>query len=192
MSSNQPFLQNLYDAFNLREVEAINQRIRGYAVALIRQKRRPSRRVFLTRRKSRAFPHIDGQSPKKPVVDGKGSSMKTDRVYALVFAGVYPHYVKKVESKGRTKEELHEVLRWLTSYTEAGLQKVLDDKVDLRTFFDLSPAMNPNVSLIKGTVCGIRVKDIEDPLMQNIRYLDKLIDELAKGKKMEKILRSAE
>jgi len=118
--------------------------------------------------------------------------MKNDRVYALVFAGVYPHYVKKVETKGRTKEELHEVLRWLTGYDEKGLQKVLDDKIDLRTFFDQAPMMNPNVSLIKGVVCGIRVEDIEDPLMQKIRWMDKLIDELAKGKKMEKILRSGE
>jgi len=118
--------------------------------------------------------------------------MKTDRVYALIFASVYPHYVKKVETKGRTVEELHEVIRWLTGYSEAGLQKVLDDKVDLRTFFDEAPKMNPNVSLIKGVVCGIRVEDIEDPLMQKIRWMDKLIDELAKGKKMEKILRTSE
>ena len=118
--------------------------------------------------------------------------MKTERVYALIFASVYPHYVKKVETKGRTVDELHEVIRWLTGYTQEGLEKVIETKVDLQTFFDEAPKMNPNAALIKGTVCGIRVEDIEDPLMQKIRYMDKLIDELAKGKKMEKILRSAE
>ena len=118
--------------------------------------------------------------------------MKPDRVYALIFAGVYPHYVKKAETKGRTKEELDQILRWLTGYTQKGLEKVIKDKVDLRTFFDKAPKFNPNASLIKGVVCGIRVEDIEDPLMQKIRYMDKLIDELAKGKKMEKILRKPE
>lgn len=115
--------------------------------------------------------------------------MTNDRVFALIFAGVYPHYVKKAETKGRTKEELDEVIRWLTGYSKAGLEKVLRDRVDLRTFFDKAPKLNPNASLIKGVVCGVRVEDIEDPLMQKIRYMDKLIDELAKGKKMEKILR---
>ena len=118
--------------------------------------------------------------------------MKTERVYALIFASVYPHYVKKAETKGRTVDELHEVIRWLTGYTQEGLEKVISTGVDLRTFFDQAPKMNPNVSLIKGTVCGIRVEDIQDPLMQKIRYMDKLIDELAKGKKMEKILRETE
>ena len=116
--------------------------------------------------------------------------MKPDRVFALTFASVYPHYVKKAETKGRTKEELDKVIRWLTGYTKTGLEKVIRDKVDLRTFFDEAPKFNPNASLIKGVVCGIRVEDIEDPLMQKIRYMDKLIDELAKGKTMEKILRS--
>jgi len=115
--------------------------------------------------------------------------MKPDRVYSLVFAGVYPHYVKKAETKGRTKEELDEVIRWLTGYTQKGLEKVIKDKVDLRTFFGKAPKFNPNASLITGTVCGIRVENIEDPLMQKIRYMDKLIDELAKGKAMDKILR---
>lgn len=118
--------------------------------------------------------------------------MKPDKVFALSFAGVYPHYLKKAETKGRTKGELDEIIRWLTGYSKAGLEKVIRDKVDLRTFFDKAPKMNPNASLIKGVVCGIRVEDIEDPLMQKIRYMDKLIDELAKGKKMEKILRSPE
>ena len=110
----------------------------------------------------------------------------------MSFAGVYPHYVKKAETKGRTKEELDEVIRWLTGYNKAGLEKVMRDKVDLRTFFEKAPKLNPNASLIKGVVCGIRVEEIEDPLMQKIRYMDKLVDELAKGKKMEKILRTPE
>ena len=118
--------------------------------------------------------------------------MKADRVFALTFAGVYPHYVKKAESKGRTREELDEVIRWLTGYSKDGLAEVIRNKSDLRTFFENAPRMNPNASLIKGVVCGIRVEDIEDPLMQKIRYMDKLIDELAKGKKMEKILRTPE
>jgi hypothetical protein len=118
--------------------------------------------------------------------------MKTEKVYAMSFASVYPHYVRKAETKGRTKEDLDQVILWLTGYTQKGLEKVINDRVDLRTFFDKAPKLNPNVSLIKGVVCGIRVEDIEDPLMQKIRYMDKLIDELAKGKKMEKILRSPE
>ena len=118
--------------------------------------------------------------------------MTNDRVFALIFASVYPHYVKKAETKGRTKEELNEVICWLTGYDQKGLDKVIGDRVDLRTFFDKAAKFNPNASLITGVVCGIRVENIEDPLMQKIRYMDKLIDELAKGKKMEKILRSAE
>jgi hypothetical protein len=121
-----------------------------------------------------------------------GYLMTNERVFALIFASVYPHYVKKAETKGRTKEELDEIIRWLTGYRKAGFEKVIRDRVDLRTFFDKAPKVNPNASLIKGVVCGIRVEDIEDPLMQKIRYMDKLIDELAKGKKMEKILRTAE
>jgi hypothetical protein len=118
--------------------------------------------------------------------------MKPERVFALTFAGVYPHYVKKAETKGRTKEELDEVIRWLTGYTKSGLEKVIKDKIDLRTFFDKAPRMNPNTHLITGVICGIRVEEIEEPLMQKIRYMDKLVDELAKGKKMEKILRTSE
>src|SRR5687767_14573529 len=115
-----------------------------------------------------------------------------ERVFAMSFAGVYPHYVTKVESKGRTKDELHEVIRWLTGYTQKGLEKVIANKTSFRDFFEKAPKFNPNSSLIKGVVCGVRVEDIEDPLMQKIRYMDKLIDELAKGKKMEKILRKPE
>ena len=118
--------------------------------------------------------------------------MTNDRVFAMSFASVYPHYVKKAETKGRTKEELDEVIRWLTGYTKAGLTKQIEKRTSFREFFEKAPKFNPNASLIKGVVCGIRVEEIEDPLMQKIRYLDKLIDELAKGKKMEKILRSPE
>lgn len=114
-----------------------------------------------------------------------------ERVFNMSFAGVYPHYVTKVESKGRTKDELHEVIRWLTGYTQKGLEKVIEKKTNFRDFFEKAPKLNPNAPLIKGTVCGVRVEDIEDPLMRNIRYLDKLIDDLAKSKKMEKILRTA-
>ena len=110
----------------------------------------------------------------------------------MSFASVYPHYVTKAEKKGRTKEEVDEVIRWLTGYTKAGLAKQIENRASFRDFFDKAPKLNPNVSLIKGLVCGIRVEEIEDPLMQKIRYMDKLIDELAKGKKMEKILRRPE
>ena len=118
--------------------------------------------------------------------------MANDRVFAMSFAGVYPHYVKKAETKGRTKEELDEVIRWLTGYTKAGLAKQTEKRSSFREFFEKAPKFNPNASLIQGVICGIRVEEIEDPLMQKIRYLDKLIDELAKGKKMEKILRRPE
>lgn len=118
--------------------------------------------------------------------------MEQHRIFAMSFASVYPLYVRKAEGKARTKEEVNEIIFWLTGYDEAGLEKQFREKTDFHTFFDQAPKMNPNASLIKGVVCGIRVEDIEDPLMQKIRYLDKLIDELAKGKKMEKILRSVE
>ncbi|EOI03128.1 hypothetical protein UAY_00875 [Enterococcus moraviensis ATCC BAA-383] len=114
---------------------------------------------------------------------------KNQRVFAMSFASIYPLYIKKVEKKGRTQAEVDEILIWLTGYDEAGLQKQIEDKVTLETFFADAPKINPNVSLIKGVICGYRVEDIEDELMQKIRYMDKLIDELAKGKAMEKILR---
>ena len=107
----------------------------------------------------------------------------------MTFASVYPHYITKAEKKGRTKEELDTVIRWLTGYTQQALQKQIDSKVDFETFFAQAPQLNPNVSMITGVICGYRVEDIEDPLMQKIRYLDKLVDELAIGKAMEKILR---
>lgn len=116
--------------------------------------------------------------------------MDNQRVFAMTFASVYPMYVQKAERKDRTKEEVDQIICWLTGYSRAGLQKQIDKKSDFKTFFDEAPAFNPNSSLIKGVVCGVRVEDIDDPLMQKIRYLDKLIDELAKGKAMEKILRN--
>jgi hypothetical protein len=118
--------------------------------------------------------------------------MPTDRVFNMSFAGVYPHYVAKAEKKGRTKEEVDECIRWLTGYTAKGLEKVIEKKTSFREFFEKAPKFNPNASLITGVVCGIRIENIDDPLMRKIRYLDKLIDELAKGKKMEKILRTAD
>ena len=116
--------------------------------------------------------------------------MTKHKVYGMSFASVYPHYVAKAEKKGRTKAEVDEIIEWLTGYSAQGLQKVIDDKTDFETFFNEAPAMNANRQLIKGVVCGVRVEEVEEPIMREIRYLDKLIDELAKGKKMEKILRA--
>lgn len=115
---------------------------------------------------------------------------KKHRVFTMAFASVYPLYVQKAEKKGRTKAEVDEVITWLTGYSDAALRAVIDERIDFETFFARAPAMNPNAALIKGLVCGVRVEDVEDPLMQKIRYLDKLVDELAKGKKMASILRS--
>jgi hypothetical protein len=115
---------------------------------------------------------------------------KKPRIYTISFGSVYPLYVQKAEKKGRTKEEVDEVIAWLTGYKGKQLQRVIDTKVDLETFFAKAPKLNPNVGLITGVVCGVRVEDIADPLMQKIRYMDKLIDELARGKKMTSILRS--
>jgi hypothetical protein len=115
--------------------------------------------------------------------------MLKHRVFAMAFSRVYPLYVQKAERKNRTKAEVDQIIRWLTGYTQAGLEKQIKQGSDLETFFDQAPAINPNVSLIKGVVCGVRVEEVEDPLMQRIRFLDKLIDELAKGKAIEKILR---
>ena len=115
--------------------------------------------------------------------------MDYTRVFKIIFASVYSLYIQKVEKKGRTKEELDTVLFWLTGYNKKTLQQQIDKKVDLETFFAKTPQLNPNVSKITGVICGYRVEDIEDKLMQKIRYMDKLVDELAKGRKMEKILR---
>lgn len=111
------------------------------------------------------------------------------RIYKMSFAGVYPHYIVKAEKKGRTKEELDTVIRWLTGYSQKELQKQIDKKTDFETFFAQAPQLNPNAGKITGVICGYRVEDIEDKLIQKVRYLDKLVDELAKGKTMEKILR---
>jgi hypothetical protein len=115
--------------------------------------------------------------------------MQKHRIFTTSFASVYPHYVQKAEKKGRTKEEVDTIIRWLTGYSQKKLEEQLDQKTDFETFFEQAPELNPNVSKIKGVICGYRVEEIEDELMKKIRYLDKLIDELARGKKMEKILR---
>jgi hypothetical protein len=115
--------------------------------------------------------------------------MENTKVFKMSFASVYPHYINKAEKKGRTKEEVNLIICWLTGYDLQSLQKQIDDKVDFETFFAQAPQINPNVSKVTGLICGYRVEEIQDKLMQKIRYLDKLIDELAKGKAMEKILR---
>jgi hypothetical protein len=114
-----------------------------------------------------------------------------DRVYRMAFANVYPQYVRKAQSKGRTKEEVDEIIRWLTGYSQAGLEAEIEQKTDFERFFAKAPSMNTARSLITGTICGDRVQDIEEPLKREIRYLDKLIDELAKGKTMDKVKRQA-
>jgi hypothetical protein len=113
------------------------------------------------------------------------------RIYSISFASVYPHYIAKAEKKGRTKAEVDKIISWLTGYGPKAFAAQLDKKTDLETFYNKAPKPNPSRSLITGVVCGIRVEEIEDPLMREIRYLDKLIDELAKGKAMDKILRKA-
>jgi hypothetical protein len=116
-------------------------------------------------------------------------TMRKNQIFAMKFAKVYPLYVQKAERKNHSKEEVDEIICWLTGYDQAGLQQQIDRENDLETFFAQAPGIHPNSALIKGVVCGVRVEEIEDPLMRKIRYLDKLIDELAKGKAMEKILR---
>ncbi|EJG02425.1 MULTISPECIES: DUF2200 domain-containing protein [Flavobacterium] len=115
--------------------------------------------------------------------------MKTERIYKILFSSVYPLYIQKVEKKGRTKEELDTVIKWLTGYSDEQIKEQIEKKVDFQTFFAEAPEINPNASKITGVICGYRVEEIEDPLIQKMRYLDKLIDEIAKGRKMEKILR---
>lgn len=116
--------------------------------------------------------------------------MSEHKIFAMPFAKVYPMYVQKAERKNRTKEEVDEVICWLTGYDAAGLEQQIEQQTDFRTFFAQAPALHPNRALIKGVVCGVRVEEVEDPLMQKIRYMDKLVDELAKGKAIEKILRA--
>jgi len=115
--------------------------------------------------------------------------MKNDKVYKMEFSKIYPLYIQKVERKGRTKEELNNVICWLTGYDQIGLQQQVDNNVDLESFFLEAPGINPKASEIKGVICGVRVENIEEPLMQQIRWMDKLVDELAKGKAVEKIFR---
>lgn len=115
--------------------------------------------------------------------------MTKHRIYTTSVASVYPHYITKAEKKGRTKEEVDEIIRWLTGYTQAKFEKLLANKTDFETFFAEAPAMNPSRALIKGVICGVRIEEIEETTMREIRYLDKMVDELAKGKAMEKILR---
>ncbi len=115
--------------------------------------------------------------------------MENSRVYKMIFASVYPHYVKKAEKKGKSKKEVDEIIYWLTGYDEKTLNKQLDDKVDFETFFKNAPQFNPNTTKITGLICGYRIEEISDDLIKKVRYLDKMIDELAQGKTMEKILR---
>lgn len=121
----------------------------------------------------------------------KTSIEQDERIARLTFASVYPHYLAKVERKGRTKKELHEVIAWLTGYDEKKLQKLMQEKATFKTFFTQA-AINPKAHLITGVICGCRVEEIKNPLTQQVRYLDKLVDELAKGRKLEKILRTDE
>ncbi|QDH80705.1 DUF2200 domain-containing protein [Echinicola soli] len=118
----------------------------------------------------------------------KTSDKQNERIAKMTFASVYPHYVTKVEKKGRTKDELHQVITWLTGFNDQAIQRLIDEKVTFEEFF-AQATIHPNAHLIKGVICGYRVEEIENPLTQQLRYLDKLVDELAKGKKMEKILR---
>ena len=117
--------------------------------------------------------------------------MAGHRIFGTSFSSIYPHYVAKAERKGHTKAEVDQVISWLTGYDDAGLSRVLTDEVDLETFFAQAPDMNPNADLITGTICGYKVQEIEDPLMQQIRYMDLLVDEVARGKKMTSILRGS-
>ena len=124
-----------------------------------------------------------------PEKNSEGFTMQDHPIFSMAFAKVYPMYVKKAERKDRTEAEVDEIICWLTGYDAEGLNAQIDQGNDFRTFFDQAPALHPNTKLIKGVVCGVRVEEVEHPLMQKIRYMDKLIDELAKGKAMEKILR---
>lgn len=117
--------------------------------------------------------------------------MPGHKIFTTTFASIYPHYVAKAERKGHTQEEVDQVICWLTGHDPSSLHQVIDEEIDLQTFFAEAPAMNPNAGLITGVICGHRVEEIEDPLMQQIRYMDKLVDEVARGKKMTAILRGS-
>lgn len=127
---------------------------------------------------------------KQKAAPAAGAPVKKHRIYTISFASVYPHYIAKAKKKGRTKSEVDEIILWLTGYSPAEFERILEDRTDLETFYTDAPRPNPARAGIRGLICGIRVEEIEDPLMRDIRYLDKLIDELAKGKAMEKILRT--
>jgi hypothetical protein len=118
------------------------------------------------------------------------NNKNNERVFKMAFAGVYPHYLQKAEKKGRTKKEVDQVICWLTGYSPQALAKQIKEKKDIQTFFAEAPLLNPNAEKITGTICGVRIQEIDDPLMRKIRYMDKLVDELAKGRAMEKILRA--
>jgi hypothetical protein len=120
----------------------------------------------------------------------KNTATALQRVYKMIFARVYPMYIAKAEKKGRTKAEVDEVIRWLTGYTQKGLETQIKNEVDLQTFFANAPKLHPSRKLITGVICGVRIEEIQDPLMREVRYLDKLVDELAKGRPMEKVLRA--
>ncbi len=160
----------------------------------MKQKTKPTAKKTLTKRTAKKAtakePAAVAKKPAAKKATPKSTAApKKPRVYAYSFASVYPLYVQKVENKGRTKAELDQVIAWLTGYSGDKLRRVIDAKADLEAFFAQAPRLNPNAHLITGVVCGVRVEDLTDPLMQKIRYLDKLVDELAKGKKMESILR---
>ena len=141
----------------------------------------------MAKTKSAARTTTAKKRPRKKTQAASAAVPKKPRFFS--FASVYPLYVQKVERKGRSKEEVDEIIAWLTGYSAAQLQRAIDSQVDFETFFARAPSMNPNLGLITGVVCGVRVEDVADPLMKKIRYLDKLIDELAKGKKLAAILR---
>ena len=137
---------------------------------------------------------LDARRRREPVAhQQQQAERRRNRVFGMGFARIYPLYVEKVERKGRTREELDEVIRWLTGYDDAGLSRAVDERegIDLETFFAEAPELNPHATEITGVICGVRVEEIEDPLMQKIRYMDKLVDELARGKKMGSILRGS-
>ncbi len=138
---------------------------------------------------TRKKPVATKASARKPSTAAKEVATRRPRIFGISFATVYPLYLEKAEKKGRTKAEVDEIIAWLTGYRGQALQRALDAKLDLEAFYTRAPRMNPNVGLITGVVCGMRVEEIADPLMQKIRYLDKLIDELARGKKLSSILR---
>jgi hypothetical protein len=142
------------------------------------------------RKKKTPAKRTSARTPAKKAAAPKSAQPKRHRVFGISFASVYPLYIEKAEKKGRTKAEVDEVIAWLTGYEGKTLQRALDARIDLETFYAQAPRMNPNAALITGVVCGVRVEDVADPLMQKLRYLDKLVDELAKGKKMQSILRA--